>query len=151
MEAIERLTVWRCKLVREDGPAVGPSRIGGPEDVYRIVSAYLGDVDREHFVALLLDAAHQVRGVHTVTVGVLDGSVIHPREVFKPAILASSAAVIIAHNHPSGHPDPSAEDRQVTRQLVEAGEIIGIPVLDHVIIGDGRYSSAVEGGWMGAS
>lgn len=152
-----RLPVYGVRLVRERWLKVpapvedAPPRIAGPRDVYEIVRRHLGDPPQEHFVALLLDTQHAVRGVHTVTVGILDASIVHPRETFRAAILANSAAVVIAHNHPSGDPTPSPEDREVTRQLVEAGRIIGIPVLDHVVIGDGRYLSFVEAGLLGSS
>src|SRR5690606_34740273 len=110
---------------------------------------YLDGADREHFVVLLLDTQNQIIGIHTVTVGTLDASLIHPREVFKSAILANAASIILAHNHPSGDPAPSAEDRSVTRLLTEAGVTIGIEVLDHVIVGDGlRYHSFREAGTM---
>ena len=109
-----------------------------------VLRQYLDGVDREHFVVLLLDTQNQIIGIHTVTVGTLDASVIHPREA---AILANAASVLLAHNHPSGDPAPSAEDRAVTRQLRSAGSLLGIEVMDHVIVGDGpRYYSFSEAG-----
>ena len=99
---------------------------------------------REQFVVLLLNSRNRVIGAETVTEGTLTGSIAHPREVFKAAILAHAAAVIVAHNHPSGDPEPSDEDKEITRQLVRSGEVLGIPLLDHVIIGDGCYYSFQE-------
>src|SRR5690606_16348151 len=114
-----------------------------------VLHQYLEGADREHVVVLLLDTQNQIIGIHTVTVGTLDASLVHPREIFKPAILANAASVLLAHNHPSGDPTPSAEDRSVTRQMVAAGGVIGIEVLDHVVVGDtSRYVSFRETGLM---
>jgi DNA repair protein RadC len=107
------------------------------------------DLQHEEFRVLLLNSQHAVLRELTVTTGVLDGSVIHPREVFKEAIAQHAAAVLLVHNHPSGDPTPSAADRSVTKQIAGAGELVGIPVLDHVVIGDGRYTSFVESGLLG--
>lgn len=93
--------------------------------------------DQEQFVVACLDTKHRVQCIVRVTVGTLDASLVHPREVFKPAIIEGSAAVLLSHNHPSGDPEPSREDIQVTERLTEAGKIMGISVLDHIIHGDG--------------
>lgn len=93
--------------------------------------------DQERFVVACLDTKHRVQCVVPITVGTLDSSLVHPREVFKPAIIEGSAAVILSHNHPSGNTAPSREDKQVTDTLTEAGKLIGITVLDHIIHGDG--------------
>ncbi len=93
--------------------------------------------DQEQFVVACLDTKHRVQCILKVTVGTLDASLVHPREVFKPAIIEGSAAVLLSHNHPSGNTDPSREDIQVTDRLTEAGKIMGISVLDHIIHGDG--------------
>jgi len=134
------------RLARE-----GPSdrvRIRGPADVYERCAPSMRDALQEQFRVLLLNTQHAVIREVVVTQGILDASVVHPREVFRPAIVESAAAVILVHNHPSGDPTPSPEDREVTHQLVAAGRILGIPVLDHVIIGDARYVSLVEAGVM---
>jgi DNA repair protein RadC len=89
---------------------------------------------REHFVIVLLNARHEVLRIETVSVGSLNASIVHPREVFKPAVVHSAASVVLAHNHPSGDPEPSEEDLSITRRLVEVGELLGIAVLDHVIV-----------------
>jgi DNA repair protein RadC len=101
--------------------------------------------DREEFVVVLLDAKHRPIGVNTVSIGSLTASIVHPREVFKPAIAGSSAALLLAHNHPSGDPAPSAEDVELTKRLREAGELLGIRVVDHVILGDSRHYSFHRG------
>ena len=99
------------------------------------------------FVAAFLTAQHRIVGLHTVSVGCLTRSLVHPREVYKPAILASAAAIIVAHNHPSGDPEPSADDIALTRRLVAAGELLGIKLLDHLVLGeDGSYVSLSERG-----
>jgi DNA repair protein RadC len=102
----------------------------------------LRDLPHEEFHALLLNSQHRVLDDVTVTRGILDASLIHPREVFRPAIVRKAAAVVLVHNHPSGDPTPSSEDRAVTRQMVEAGRAIGIRVLDHVIVSDGGWDTA---------
>ena len=107
------------------------------------------DLDRETFGILLLDSRHRVTALHVVSIGSLNGSIVHPREVFKAAILGNAAALILFHNHPSGDLTPSAEDRAITRRLMEAGKLLGISVLDHLILGDcGDYVSFQEEGWI---
>jgi DNA repair protein RadC len=132
------------RLVRE-GP-LERERIGSPADVHARCGPALRDLVQEEFRLLLLNTQHAILREITVTRGTVDGSLIHAREVFRPAIAESATSVILVHNHPSGDPTPSPDDHRVTLQLVEAGRILGIPVLDHVIIGDGRYTSFVETG-----
>jgi len=112
-----------------------------PEDIVGLVKSRLRDKKKEYFLALLLDTRNQLIKVSEISVGSLDTSIVHPREVFKEAISASAAAVIFAHNHPSGDPEASEDDINLTKRLAEAGEIVGIDVLDHVIIGDKNYLS----------
>ena len=104
-------------------------------------------LDREQFLVACLDAKHAIIGVNVVSVGSLTLSIVHPREVFKPAILLNSAAIICAHNHPSGDPAPSSEDRVLTDRLRQAGDLIGITILDHLILGDDRTYSFADQGW----
>ena len=118
--------------------------IRGPADVHRRVAATLAALGHEEFHVLLLNAQNVPQGIHRVTKGILDASLIHPREVFRHAILARAAAVILLHNHPSGDPTPSREDWAVTQQLSEAGTTVGIPVLDHIIIAGNRYRSLMD-------
>jgi DNA repair protein RadC len=127
------------RLSQEDLPQ--RPRIRGPDDVFRLMAPRLRDLPHEQFHALLLNSQHRVLRDVLVTRGILDASLIHPREVFRPAILERAAAVILVHNHPSGDPVPSSEDRVVTRQMNDAGRMIGIPVLDHVVIADGGWQS----------
>lgn len=121
-------------------------RVEGPADVASLLQPWLRDADREHFVAVLLTTKNQVIDVVTVSIGSLSASIVHPREVLKPAIQASAAALVVAHNHPTGVPTPSAEDVEFTRRLSSCCELIGIRLLDHVILGDGMYESLREGG-----
>jgi DNA repair protein RadC len=121
-------------------------RVGSPRDVYERMRLVLRDLPHEEFHVLLLNTQNQMVRDLLVTRGTLDASLVHPREVFRAAIAEAAAAVILVHNHPSGDPTPSAEDRAVTHDLRAAGETVGIEVLDHVIIGEGRYVSFVEAG-----
>ncbi len=120
--------------------------IRSPQDVADLVMARLCREQREHFIALLLSTKNQVLAMPVIAVGSLNAAIVHPREVFRQAVSHSAAAVIAVHNHPSGDPAPSKEDLQLTRQLVEAGRILDIPLLDHVVIGDQRHISLKEQG-----
>ena len=108
--------------------------IRGPDDVVKLVGRKLRKEAREHFLVLLLNARHEVMGQETVSVGSLNASIVHPREVFRPAVVAAAAATVLVHNHPSGDPEPSEEDLSITKRLVQVGELLGISVLDHVIV-----------------
>jgi len=123
-------------------------RIGSSADLFQHYYPLLRDVRRELFKIILLDAKHAVIRDDTVSEGSLTLSIVHPREVFSLAIREAAAAVIFLHNHPSGDPQPSHEDRELTERLVAAGELLGIQVLDHLIIGDGRYVSFADQGWL---
>ena len=110
-----------------------PRPIRGPDDVYSVCRS-MAKYTKEHFVVLLLNARHEVIGKETVSVGSLNASIVHPREVFNPAIRESAASIVLCHNHPSGDPEPSEEDLSITRRLVQCGDLLGIAILDHVII-----------------
>jgi DNA repair protein RadC len=120
----------------ESYPEKGKAIVKSPENVLNEVRSRLKGRKKEHFLTLFLDTRNQVLGVASVSVGSLDSSLAHPREVFKEAISANAASVIFVHNHPSGDPQPSEDDIKLTRRLVEAGNIVGIEVLDHVIVAD---------------
>lgn len=115
--------------------------IKSPDDAAGLVMEEMRHLDREHFRALLLNTRNQVIGTDRVSVGTLNSSTVHPRELFRNAIKRSAASVILLHNHPSGDPTPSREDLDITARLCEAGKIIGIEVLDHIIIGDNKFTS----------
>ena len=120
--------------------------IHSPEDAANLLMPQMRDASREMLHSLLLDTKGKVIRHITVSVGGLDMSVVHPREVYKDAITSSAASLIVAHNHPSGDPTPSEEDRRVTRRLAEAGQLLGIELLDHLVIGDGRWVSLKQQG-----
>ena len=108
--------------------------IRGPDDVVALLGPKFAREQREQFLVILLNARHEAVARETVSIGSLNASIVHPREVFKPAILQSAASVVLVHNHPSGDPEPSEEDLSITKRLVEVGELLGIGVLDHVIV-----------------
>jgi DNA repair protein RadC len=115
--------------------------VKSPEDVVNIVKSQLKGKKKEHFLVLCLDTRNRVINCRPVSIGSLDTSIVHPREVFKEAVSSSAASVIFVHNHPSGDPEPSKEDVELTKRLVKAGEIIGIDVLDHIVVCDRSYLS----------
>src|SRR3989337_238227 len=121
------------------------SKINSPEDVYRRLYPAMRESKKEHFVELCLDTKNQVIREDTISIGSLNANIVHPREVFRTALIESAAHIIVAHNHPSGNPTPSREDVDITKKLVETRKI-GIDVFDHVIIGDGRHFSTKESG-----
>ena len=126
----------------EDYSAAGDKPlVKTPDDVVSVVKSKLRGKKKEHFLALLLDTRSQLIKVAEISIGSLDTSVVHPREVFKEAISASAASVIFVHNHPSGDPEASEDDIELTKRLAKAGEIVGIDVLDHIIICDKKYLS----------
>lgn len=141
-------SVFCREVVRENMPAyVGTDRFTTPQQVYELFRDLILET-KEHFLALHLDGKNRIVCFDRISVGSLNQSIVHPREVFKGAILSSAAALILVHNHPTGDPTPSAEDRAITKRLSEVGDLVGIRVLDHVIVGDGQYLSFVERGLL---
>ena len=134
------------RLAGEDSPP--GLEVGSPADIRRWSAPALRDLPVEEFHLLTLDAQNRITRDVLVTRGILNSSLVHPREVFRAAIAEAAAAVIVVHNHPSGHPVPSADDRAVTRQLVEAGRLLDIPVVDHVIVAGDQYFSFAEAGLL---
>lgn len=120
--------------------------IRSPQDAVNLLMARLRYETREHFIILLLSTKNHVLATPTISIGSLNASIVHPRELFREVINHSAASVILAHNHPSGDPTPSPEDIGLTRKLIDAGKILEIPVLDHIIIGDNKYVSLKEKG-----
>jgi DNA repair protein RadC len=139
---------FRVALVREPGVKLAERpEVRIPAQAAPMLAQYIGDADREVFVIAMLTIRHRVLGLHRVSVGCLTSSLVHPREVLKPAILSGSAAFVACHNHPSGDPEPSADDIALTRRLAAAGQLIGIELLDHLILGEaGRFVSLRERG-----
>ncbi len=126
-------------------------RIGSPADVHRHFHARLRDAPTEQFHIVLLDSRHRVLRSILTSQGTLTATLVHPREVFRPALREAAAALVLVHNHPSGDPSPSPEDREITRRLARAGMLLGIPVLDHVIVADRGYASLREQGELTSS
>ena len=127
------------------------TKITSSRDLFEHYHPTLRDLRHEIFKVVLLDAKHAIVRDATVSEGSLTLSIVHPREVFTMAVKESAAAVIFLHNHPSGDPTPSQEDRVLTARLVSAGEVLGIRVLDHIVVGDGRYVSFADQGWLNES
>ena len=127
-------------------PTIGRDRLEDPEAVAALVVPLIGPADREHCVAVMLDTKHRVLEAITVSVGSIDHTFMSPREILRDALLANAAAAVVAHNHPSGDPEPSRDDERVTRRIVEAGRLIGVEVLDHLVVGGGGWVSLARRG-----
>jgi DNA repair protein RadC len=140
--------IYRVVLVKKGKLPTYESRIRSSVNAYNVLREYLADTDREVFCVLCLDRKNGVIGLNTVSIGSLTASVVHPREVFKPAILSNASSVLLSHNHPSGCPLPSQEDRALTARLVQAGKLLGVEVLDHIIVGEGKYFSFADEGLL---
>jgi len=122
--------------------------IKDPESVVKAIRASIKDKAKEHFKLILLNPRNKIIGISTISIGTLNASLVHPREVFKDAITHSAASVVLAHNHPSGDPEPSEDDIKITKKLVESGEILSIEVIDHIVIGKNNFCSFKERGLM---
>jgi DNA repair protein RadC len=144
----KRINIVSLKLVKESSMLYKERSVRSPEDGYRLLKMFLEDKDREHFIVVSLDTKNQPVSINICHIGSLNASIVHPREVMKSAILSNAASVLVGHNHPSGKVEPSREDIDVTKRLVEAGKIIGIDVIDHIIVGDDSYTSLKEKGYI---
>ncbi|MBM4307404.1 MAG: JAB domain-containing protein [Deltaproteobacteria bacterium] len=120
--------------------------IKNPEAVVKALRASIRDKAKEHFKLILLNPRNRIIGISNISIGTLNASLVHPREVFKDAITHSAASVVLAHNHPSGDPDPSEDDLKITKKMVDSGKILGIEVLDHIVIGKNNFCSFKERG-----
>jgi len=139
----------RVVLVKEKGAMYDvQKKIGSSYDAYKAITEItkVQEEAQEVFGILILNTTHKIVAVHEIGRGTLNASMVHPREVFKPAVLHNAAAIICFHNHPSGEPKPSKEDIETTNRLVKAGKIMGIEVLDHIIVGDDKYTSSKKWG-----
>jgi len=135
LEMSRRASAWRCSP---------RTVISTPEDVVRLCGPQLRGLDREHFWCLALNTKNQLLRMVEVSVGSLNASIVHPRELFKEAVKVSAASIVLVHNHPSGDPTPSGADASLTRRLVKAGDVLGIEVLDHVVLGDGGEHASLR-------
>lgn len=138
--AAKRVDIVSLRMVKECSVLYQKRKITSPSDGAELIKEFLEDSDREKFVVVYLNTKNEPTAIHTVSVGTVNASLVHPREVMKGAILSNAASMILFHNHPSSDTKPSSEDRAITKRLVEAGKILGVEVIDHIIIGDGYYS-----------
>lgn len=131
----KRINVVSLKIVKEGSILYDVRRLSTPSEAAGLGKRFLEDLDREQVIVCCLDNKNQPVSINVVSVGILNSSLVHPREVFKTAILSNAASIILFHNHPSGDPEPSQEDINITTRIKDAGAILGIELLDHIIIG----------------
>ncbi|MCU7211841.1 JAB domain-containing protein [Turicibacter sanguinis] len=149
MSAIaKRVNIISLKMIKESSFLFQTRTISSPKDAYEMIHEQLEDLDREQFIIACLNTKNEPTNISVVAVGSLNKAIVHPREVFKTAILSNAASVMAFHNHPSGETTPSQQDIQLTNRLYEAGELLGIKLLDHLIIGDGTFTSLKEKGYL---
>lgn len=144
----KRVDIVSIKMIKESSVLYANRKIATPEDCAILVKHLLEDSDREKLVVCCLNTKNEPTSISTVSIGSLNSSIVHPREVFKTAILSNAASIIIAHNHPSSNPTPSKEDINITDRLKEAGKIIGIELIDHLIICKENFLSLKEKGYL---
>lgn len=142
----KRVEIVKIKLVRESSFLYGKRRVNCPVDAYELGKVFMEEIDREQLIVCCLDTKNQPLNVHVVSMGSLNASIIHPREIFKTAILSNAASIILYHNHPSGDPTPSSEDLSATGRIQDCGKLMGIDLLDHLILGEDSYYSMREKG-----
>ena len=144
----KRIYIVSIKMVKESSFLYQTRTISSPKDAYEMIKEQLEGLDREQFIIACLNTKNEPTNISVVSVGTLNKAIVHPREVFKTAILSNAAGIMAFHNHPSGETTPSQQDIQLTHRLVEAGELLGIKLLDHLIIGDGTFTSLKEKGYL---
>ena len=145
-DLMNRINIVTIKMEKVKSMMIENKNISCPNDIYKVVKEYLSGVDREHLVLVTLDTKNNITSISTVSIGSLNQSIVHPREVFKQAILSNASSIILAHNHPTGDSSPSKEDINITNRIKECGKILGIDLLDHLILGDDNYVSLREKG-----
>ncbi len=145
----KRVNIISLKMIKESSVLYPERKVSSPHDAAQLVRPLLADSDREKFVAVYLNTKNEPTAIHIVSIGTLNASMVHPREVFKGAVLSNAFSMFVAHVHPSGDTTPSTEDKVVTNLLLEAGKIMDIKIIDHIIIGGGdRFYSFKEQGLM---
>ena len=144
----KRINIVSIKMVKESSFLYQTRQILSPNDAYEMIKEQLDGLDREQFIIACLNTKNEPTNISVVSVGSLNKAIVHPREVFKTAILSNAASIMAFHNHPSGETTPSQQDIQLTKRLYEAGELLGIKLLDHLIIGDGSFTSLKEKGYL---
>lgn len=143
---MKRLNVVKLQMVKESTFPYEVNQIFNPSNAVKLIKDFIGPSDREHAVLIGLDVRNKVCFIHTLSIGTISASYLHPREIFKTALLGNAASIILGHNHPSGNITPSTEDIEVTRRVRDAGEMMGIELLDHLIVGDDNHYSMKEAG-----
>ncbi|HBG1195112.1 TPA: DNA repair protein RadC [Clostridioides difficile] len=141
---MKKIEIVKVKLVKEKDLFVNNIHIKEPKDCYKVILNFLDNPDREHFIILGLSTNNKICIISTISIGTLNSSLVHPREVFKIAILSNCSKIIISHNHPSGNCKPSQEDKNITNRLIDSGNLLGISILDHIIVSDESYFSFKE-------
>ena len=144
----KRIDIVSIKMVKESSFLYQTRTISSPKDAYEMIKEQLEGLDREQFIIACLNTKNEPTNISVVSVGTLNKAIVHPRELFKTAILSNAASIMAFHNHPSGDTEPSQQDIQLTNRLYEAGELLGIKLLDHLIIGDGTFTSLKEKGYL---
>ena len=144
----KRINIVSIKMVKESSFLYQTRQILSPNDAYEMIKEQLEGLDREQFIIACLNTKNEPTNISVVSVGTLNKAIVHPREVFKTAILSNAASIMAFHNHPSGDTIPSDQDIQLTHRLVEAGELLGIKLLDHLIIGDRSFTSLKQKGYL---
>lgn len=144
----KRINIVSVKMVKESSFLYQTRTISSPKDAYEMIKEQLEGLDREQFIIACLNTKNEPTNISVVSVGSLNKAIVHPREVFKTAILSNASSIMAFHNHPSGDTTPSQQDIQLTHRLVEAGELLGIKLVDHLIIGDGSFTSLKEKGYL---
>lgn len=145
---MRHLKVVSIEMVKEKTYPFRTNTLRSPSDVEDLVREFIGNCDRENFIVISLSTKNQVCNINVCHRGSINASIVHPRETFKTAILSNAASIIIAHNHPSGNCQPSREDIDVTNRIKEAGNILGIELLDHCIVSDSEFYSMKEHGYI---
>lgn len=144
----KRVDIISIRMVKEASMLYKNRKVSSPNDAYNLLTKFFESIDREELIICSLDTKNQPNTINVVSIGTLNSSLVHPREVFKPAILSNAASIIVAHNHPSGDPSPSKEDLNITQRLKECGKLLGIDLIDHIIIGDNCFISLKEKGLL---
>ncbi len=140
----DSINIVSVKLVREKNAIYGTKAITGSQELASVVKRFLADTDREVFLTVNFSTANTINSIHIVSIGSVDRAIVHAREVFKAAILSNASSIALVHSHPSGSLNPSLEDIDITRKLVQCGEILGIKVIDHIIVADDQHLSFAE-------
>lgn len=144
MKPLESISVVRVELVKDKRSHYSAIKVEHPEELVEVLRKFLSKADREVFLAVNLGTRHEINSIHVVSMGSILSAIVHPREVFKAAILSNAYTIALAHNHPSGDAQPSEEDLKITARLAEAGKILDIKILDHIIIAGDKYLSFAE-------